>query len=181
MGPIKPAEFEAMFQSYYPLVYRRLYYLLGERTVAEDLTQEVFLKLYRQPPRDKSSLGGWLLQVAANLAYNCLRGEERRRRREEGHFRAEDGVIPLEETVIRSQEARQIHRCLTKLPPRDRICLLLKNTGYSYAEIAAAIQVDKNSVGTILARARRHFAALFQEMEGSDDHVSGRRPSGSLP
>ncbi|MGI9859809.1 RNA polymerase sigma factor SigX [Moorella naiadis] len=174
---MKSAEFEALFQSYYPLVYRRLYYLLGERAAAEDLTQEAFLRLYRQPPRDKGNLGGWLLRVAANLAYNYLRGEERRRRREEGQFRVEAGVIPLEETVIRSQEARQVHQCLAKLPPRDRICLLLKNAGHSYAEIAAVIQVDKNSVGTILARARRHFAALYSELEGRDDHVSGRRPS----
>jgi len=75
---ITPAEFETLFQSYYPLVYRRLYYLLGERAAAEDLTQEVFLKLYHQPPRERSNLGGWLLRVAANLAYNRLRGEERR-------------------------------------------------------------------------------------------------------
>jgi hypothetical protein len=45
-------EFEALFQSYHTLVYRRLYYLLGERAVAEDLTQEAFLKLYHSPPRE---------------------------------------------------------------------------------------------------------------------------------
>ncbi|CEP68356.1 RNA polymerase sigma factor, region 3/4 [Moorella glycerini] len=162
------------------MVYRRLYYLLGERAAAEDLTQEVFLKLYHQPPRDNSNLGGWLLRVAANLAYNYLRGEERRRRREEGQFREETGVIPLEEAVMRSQEARLVHQCLAKLPPRDRICLLLKNAGHSYAEIAAVVKVDKNSVGTILARARRHFADLYKELEGRDDHVPGRGSSSGL-
>jgi len=111
------------------------------------------------------------------LAYNYLRGEERRRRREEGQFREEAGVIPLEEAFIRSQETRQVHSCLAQLPPRDRICLLLKNAGYSYAEIAAVIQVEQNSVGTILARARRHFAALYSKFEGRDDHVPRRRPS----
>lgn len=173
---IKPAEFEVLFQNYYPLVYRRLYYLLGERAAAEDLTQEVFLKFYRQPPRDKSNLGGWLLRTAANLAYNRLRDEERRRRREEGHFRKEAGVIPPEEAFIRSQEARQVHQCLAQLPPRDSICLLLKNAGHSYTEIATTIQVDKNSVGTILARARQRFAALYNKLERRNGHVSGRRP-----
>jgi RNA polymerase sigma factor (sigma-70 family) len=177
---IKPAEFEVLFKNYYPLVYRRLYYLLGERAAAEDLTQEVFLKLYRQPPQDKNNLGGWLLRTAANLAYNRLRDEERRRRREEGQFRVEAGVIFLEEAFIRSQEARQVHQCLAQLPPRDSICLLLKNAGYSYTEIAAAIQVDKNSVGTILARARRRFADLYSKLEGRNGYVSGRRPSGSF-
>lgn len=98
--------------------------------------------------------------MATNLAYSYLRGEKRRRHREEERFQAGAGITPPEEKVIRSQEACQVHRCLTKLPPRDRICLLLKNEGYSYAEIAAVVKVEKNSVGTILARARRHFAAL---------------------
>jgi len=177
---ITPDEFEALYQSYQALVYRRLYYLLGERAAAEDLTQEAFLRLYHQPPRERSNLGGWLLRVAANLAYNYLRGEERRRRREESQCREEGGVIPLEEAVIRSQEARLVHQCLAKIAPRDRICLLLKNAGHSYAEIAEVIQVDKNSVGTILARARRHFAGLYNESEGRDDCVSGRGPSSSL-
>ncbi|MBS3975852.1 MAG: RNA polymerase sigma factor SigX [Syntrophomonadaceae bacterium] len=174
------AEFEALFQSYHTLVYRRLYYLLGERAVAEDLTQEAFLKLYHSPPREKNNLGGWLLRVAGNLAYNHLRGEERRRRREEGQHREEADVISLEEAVIRNEDARLIRQCLIKLPPRDRICLLLKNAGHSYAEIAAIIQVDKHSVGTILARARRHFASLYNELEGSDDRVSKRGRSSGL-
>ena len=177
---ITPAEFEALFQSYYILVYRRLYYLLGERAAAEDLTQEAFLKLHHRPPREKNNLSGWLLRVATNLAYNHLRGEERRRCREEGQCREEIGVIPLEEAVMRSQEARLVHQCLSKMPPRDRVCLLLKNDGYSYAEIASVIAVDKHSVGTILARARRQFAGLYNESEGSGDRVSRRGPSSNL-
>jgi len=161
-------------------VYRRLHYLVGERAAAEDLTQEVFLKLYRKPPRERDNLGGWLLRVAANLAYNRLRGEERSRRREEGQYRGEAGVIPLEEAVIRGQEARLVHQCLARLPPRGRICLLLRSAGHSYAEIAAVIQVDRSSVGTILARARRQFASLYSELEGRDDRVSGRGRSSGL-
>ena len=174
------AEFEALFQSYHSMVYRRLYYLLGEQAAAEDLTQETFLKLYHRPPREKNNLCGWLLRVAANLAYNYLRGEVRRLRREENLCREEAGVIPLEEAVIQNQEAYLVHQRLTKLEPRDRICLLLKNAGYSYAEIAAVIQVDKNSVGSILARARRHFASMYCESEGREDRVSGREHSTSL-
>lgn len=161
-------------------MYRRLYYFLGERAAAEDIAQDVFLKLYHQPPRERSNLGGWLLRVAANLSYNYLRGEERRCRREKSQCREDAGATSPEEVVIRSQEARLVHQCLAKLPPRDRICLLLKNAGHSYAEIAEVIQVDKNSVGTILARTRRHFASLYNESEGRDDRVSGRWPSSNL-
>ncbi|MBE3580787.1 MAG: sigma-70 family RNA polymerase sigma factor [Thermoanaerobacteraceae bacterium] len=166
-------EFEGLFQTYYSGVYRWLYYLLGERTAAEDLAQEVFLKLYCQPPGDKSNLRGWLRRVAANLAYNYLRSEERRRRREEGEvFKEARGVIALEEALLREEEARRVRNCLAQLSPRERLCLLLRQEGYSYAEIASIIQVDKNSVGTILARARRHFVTLYNRNEGREGHVS---------
>lgn len=57
-------------------------------------------------PGDKSNLGGWLMRLAANLAYNYLRGEERRRRREEGSALKETcGVISLEEAFLRDEEA----------------------------------------------------------------------------
>lgn len=117
-------------------------------------------------------MGGWLSRVAANLAYNYLRGEERRRNREERQAQTEPDpsrVIRLEEAIVKSEEARQVHSCLAKLSPRDRLCLLLRQAGYSYAEISLAIEVDKGSVGTILARARRHFAALYQEYQGEGE------------
>ena len=174
-------EFDALYQNYHVLVYQRLYYLLGEREAAQELTQEVFLKLHHSPPRDQSALGGWLLRVAANLGYNYLRGETRRRRREEVQYREEADVISLDEAVIRDQEAKRVHRCLAKLEPRDRMCLLLRNAGHSYTEIAVVIETEKGSVGTILARARQRFRDLYSELEGRDDHVSGRRNSASLP
>ncbi|MGB9661494.1 MAG: sigma-70 family RNA polymerase sigma factor [Moorellaceae bacterium] len=162
-----------MFQTYHSEVYRWLYYLVGERPAAEDLAQEVFLKLYCRPPGDKSNLRGWLMRVAANLAYNYLRGEQRRRRREEGSFLKERcNLTSLEEALLRDEEARRVRDCLARLSPRERLCLLLRQEGYSYAEIASVIQVDKNSVGTILARARRHFVVLYDGCEGREKNVS---------
>jgi len=121
------------------------------------------------------------MKVADNMSYNYLRGEERRRRREESQALTSSGsIISLEEAVIRNQDARQVHNCLARLSARDRLCLLLKNVGYSYAEIADIIQVDKNSVGTILARARKNFAEVYRQYEGRDDSVPGRGYSPSL-
>lgn len=144
------------------------------------MTQEVFVQLHRRPPRATHNPGGWLLQVATNLAYNHLRANGRRRRREEGLGREESGAVSLEEVVIRGEEARWVHQCLAQLPPRDRICLLLKHAGHSYAEIAEVIQVDRSSVGTTLARARQHFASLYSTLDGREDRVSRGRRASSL-
>ncbi len=164
--------FRELFDRYYPAVCRHLTCLLGSRTAAEDVAQETFVKLYQSPPRDFSNLGGWLARVATNLAYNQLRSENGRRRREAGF-----GNLPgtpeadPEEALVRSEEIALTRQVLELLPERDRACLLLKFSGMNYAVIAQAIGVKESSVGTLLARARARFKAEYIRLKGSDDGV----------
>ena len=74
------ASFEVLFYRHYDRVYGLLFRLLGNRVEAEDITQEVFLKLYRQPLSGKRehNLSAWLYRVATNMAYNQIRGRKRR-------------------------------------------------------------------------------------------------------
>ncbi|KKM12230.1 hypothetical protein SY88_04620 [Clostridiales bacterium PH28_bin88] len=161
---MEPPEFGEVFRVYYPNVYRQITYLLGDQAAAEDLAQETFLRLYRSPPVDMSNLGGWLARVAANLAYNHLRAEKRRKEREARDFEETVGrVLSFDEALIRNQEIRAVRRCLSRLADRDRTCLLLKFSGFSYQEIAEVIGVQAASVGTILARAQRRFKDEFEK------------------
>ncbi|MDI6906197.1 MAG: RNA polymerase sigma factor SigX [Thermoanaerobacterales bacterium] len=155
-----------MFDRYYPEIFRQLAYILGNRDTAEDLAQETFLKLYAHPPRHQDNLPAWLRKVAVNLAYKHLQKEQNRRRRElkiaaeDEHNRA--GVDP----VTRRQEVRDVRAVLETLSRRDRTCLLLRFSGYSYAEIAEIIGVEPSSVGTLLARARSRFRDEYNRREG---------------
>jgi RNA polymerase sigma-70 factor (ECF subfamily) len=65
--------FDELFLRHYAAVYRVLYGVVGSIQEAEDLAQETFTTLYRQPPRVNGSgaLGGWLYRVAVNAAYNA--------------------------------------------------------------------------------------------------------------
>lgn len=104
--------------------------------------------------------------MAVNLAYKHLQKEQNRRRRElkiaaeDEHNRA--GVDP----VTRRQEVRDVRAVLETLSRRDRTCLLLRFSGYSYAEIAEIIGVEPSSVGTLLARARSRFRDEYNRREG---------------
>jgi hypothetical protein len=76
------ASFEALFLRHYERIYTVLFRLLGNREDAEDITQQVFLKLYHSPERvrlqdDRLNLAGWLYRVALNEAYNTLRSQKR--------------------------------------------------------------------------------------------------------
>jgi len=168
----EPENFQEVFQRYYPVACRQAAYLLGCTEAAEDVAQEVFVKLYYSPPREFSGLGGWLARVTANLSFNYLKQQKNRRQREQKAVGEGFGnVFSLEDRILKNNDVRLVRDILAELNERDRICLLLKFSGYSYREIAEITGVETGSVGTILARAQARFKTLFVQKEGSDAGV----------
>lgn len=161
----KDPEFQNLYKRYFALVFRHINYLLGGNSqVAEEIAQETFIKLYTSPPVTQENLAAWLLKVATNLVYNYLKSDKQRTARENKvNFTgmAEQNFGLPEETCIRNQQIIAVREVLETLPDRDRMCLLLKFSGFSYSEIAETIGVQKTSVGTILARARAKFKKEF--------------------
>jgi len=167
-----PAGFKELFYRHYPAVCRQLTCLLGSRADAEDIAQEAFIKLFNTPPRESSNLGGWLSRVATNLAYNHLRSQNSRRRREMGVSVAPVAAEAGPETAaLREEEIALTRKVLELIPERDRACLLLKFSGMNYAAIARVIDVKESSVGTLLARARARFRSEYLKLTGSDHDV----------
>lgn len=170
-GDAFPAgRFKELFDLHYPAVYRRAACILGNPAAAEDVAQETFIKLYQAPPVHQDNLAGWLVRVATNLAYNHLRGEKNRRRRESGQGMEETIMLPsCEEEALRREETRLVQKVLDYLPERDRTCLLLRFSGAGYKEIAAVVDVKPGSVGTLLARAQARFREEYTRLAGRDE------------
>jgi RNA polymerase sigma-70 factor (ECF subfamily) len=164
------AAFESLFLRHYAQVYRVLYSLVGGREQAEDLAQETFLALYRQPPALEmgATLIAWLCRVALNRGYNLLRGERRERARAERLAEPSAQLDPHAE-LVRAEERTRVRAALARLPERQGKLLLLRYAGLSYAEIAAVVEVAPGSVGTLLARAEREFLTEYKQME--PDHA----------
>jgi len=160
--------YQQIYHRYYPVVCRQLTYMLGNRATAEDLAQETFLKMYNNPPQEYKNIGGWLSRVAANLAYNYLRSEKSRQQREQKVNGPKDVTASSEEIALQQEEKRIIQQTLESLAERDKLCLLMKHSGYSYDEIAEAINVKKSSVGTIIARAQARFKRIYLQQKGGD-------------
>ncbi|MHB1007389.1 MAG: sigma-70 family RNA polymerase sigma factor [Chloroflexota bacterium] len=165
------AAFETLFLRYYAQVYGVLFRLVGDRQEAEDLAQEVFLKLHGQRfgRAEEQNLGGWLYRVAVNAALNARRAGQRRERREESATR-QARVLSVGEApdpaqvALRNEERVLVRRALAGLAERDRLCLVLRYAGLSYAEVAKAIEVAPGSVGTLLARAEERFRERFRAL-----------------
>ena len=166
------AAFADLFRSHYGRVYRVLYRLVGDE--ADDLAQEVFLRLYGRLPRMLGAdVDAWLYRVATRLGYNALRAARRRERHLDtlGHAPDGDGwqgTTPDPEAWSELRDTQQrVRQALGELAGRQARLLTLRSSGLSYREIAAALQVAPGSVGTLLARAERGFERAYRSLPGS--------------
>ncbi len=164
--------FAELFERYYGLVYRLAFRLSGSAEEAEDLAQEVFVRLYQRPPAlaEGESLRPWLYRVTANLGLNALRARRRHHDRLLRWFRLEwplsRGAAARE---LEQREASELAReLLAALPERDRVILVLRHSGLTYEEIASALGVQPSSVGTLLARAERRVRERYRALHPTE-------------
>ena len=170
--------FEELVVRYQDRLFRLLENMVGRREWAEDLAQEVFLRVYRsrQEYVPGAKFVTWLYTIANNVACNALRD---RSRRPEVTLMGTDsgpmGVMPMEKLVLAASGAtptRQIARAelrdvvrmaLDGLSERQRMAVLLsKFEDMSYADIARAMEMSPQAVKSLLSRARE---ALRQKLE----------------
>jgi len=158
--------FDEAFVAHHRVVYRYAYALTRDRGLAEDVAQEVFVRLHQhlEAAQRDGLLRAWLLHVTSNLSRNALRGLSRARSRE-GSFvsRMLQTIRPPmpDDELLRQAEISEARRALAKIKEPMRSCLLLKHEGLSYREIAAAIGVNESNVGSLIARARREFIRVY--------------------
>ena len=154
------ADLEQVFRASYPRVVAVAARVLGSRGEAEDVAQEVFLAFGRSSvPAGEAS--GWLSVAAAHTALNHLRSGRRRASREEAVGGGEPVFPDIADTAVAFDERRRVRAALARLPRRQAVALVLRHSGLSYAEVAAALGLSPGSVGTTVRRAE---SALRKEL-----------------
>jgi RNA polymerase sigma-70 factor (ECF subfamily) len=169
-GSAFEVEFTRLFDEQFPRLFRYLNRQAGDSGVAADAAQEAFIRLFTrgEMPDDPAA---WLVTVASNV----LRDDRRRAGR---HLRLlgtkPEGVAmstpPLDPAAsLESTERRAMVRAaMARIADRDRDALLLRHGGYSYREIALALDLNPSSVGTILLRATAAFRRAWGELYGAE-------------
>jgi RNA polymerase sigma-70 factor (ECF subfamily) len=149
------------------MVFQLGLHLLGDRQEALDLSQEVFLKVFRtlRQFRGHSTLRTWIYRIVVNQASNRQRSWRRRRRSQQiplddiaaGNAAVPDALAPsrpdqaLQQTEIRTR----VWQALDRLPFDQRAVVVLREIdGLSYEEIATSLNVAVGTVKSRLARAR---------------------------
>jgi RNA polymerase sigma-70 factor (ECF subfamily) len=161
-------DFDALFQRLYPSLFRYLHRLTGDADIAEDVAQEAFVRLLRQPLTEPE-VRPWLFTVAMNLVRDGARKTERRNRLLTGAPALVAQSRMPDEQVERAERIEMVRHVLERLSERDRQLLLMREEGFKYEEIARVVGVAPASVGTLIARALRRFVDLYQTGEIVDD------------
>lgn len=150
---------EHVFDALHVPVFHYLMSLTGNTAEAEDLTQEVFLRLHAElhAARRIENLKPWCFKVAHNLAASAGR-----RKQTEEHYLAaaanrESGTFydGIEEALLEREQSQRVAAAMEKLSAMERQCLYLRTEGLLYREIADVLGVRVPTVQTFLARAMK--------------------------
>lgn len=173
------AAFADLFEHYHAPILNYLHRMVGDRAIAEDLTQDTFIKAYNALPSTKPDLAfkAWLYRIATNTAISHLR---RKKLIQWIPFLGGDQDLhPSSESVERTVTQQfDIERTLAKLPKHYAAVLLLRHyQGLSLAETAAALDITENAAKLRLFRARKAFAIAYEPQNGNRDApaVDGER------
>ena len=166
------ASFDEAFTLHHRAVFCTARAVLHDPALAEDVTQEVFLRLYRNlhATRDAELLRPWLLRVTLNVARNTIRGQNRSVARDTAYQKTSDdnvhGSLPHEKYESRLQ-LHEVRRALDKIKEPMRSCLLLKQQGLSYREIAQTLSLKEVNIGSLVARGRKEFSRTYRKIGAS--------------
>jgi RNA polymerase sigma-70 factor (ECF subfamily) len=173
----EPGAFEEMVEAFQHRLVAVMHHLIGSADEAEDLAQEVFLRVYRSRKkyRPRSKFSTWLFTIANNLALNALRSRSRKPAvpldvRDSGPLgpRPAEQLVKDKATAPSGQLRRKelvdvINRALENLNERQRMAVVLnKFEDMNYADIAEVMGLTTQAVKSLLSRARTN---LRQELQ----------------
>ena len=161
-------EFDEAFTLHHRTVFRAARSVVQDPGLAEDVTQETFLKLHKHIDsiKDAEMLRPWLIRVAINIARNTIRGQIRANTRDADYVKESSAgsVASIEVDYEEYEGINEIYRALSKIKEPLKSCLLLKQQGLSYKEIAGSLDLNEASIGTFVARARQEFARFYRRI-----------------
>jgi RNA polymerase sigma-70 factor, ECF subfamily len=143
------------------------YGVVGSLDAAEDVAQEVFVRVWsrRRAWTPSGGVAAYLMRIARNIALNQKRSVDSRSRRE-GRFAVEEarGALTPEDVLQRRELRYRVVGALRSLPPRRRrIFVHARLHGWSYGRIAKAMCISQQTVANQLSRATVHLRQVLRE------------------
>jgi RNA polymerase sigma-70 factor, ECF subfamily len=155
---------ELLLERYQDKVFRMALVILRDRARAEDVTQDIFIKLWRALPLydGRAALSTWLYTIARNTCLSALRADGYRR------------TSALDETNEPSADSRtllsvSVDQCVARLPDLQRqVITLFYMQDRSVSEVAAMLDLPEGTVKSHLHRARRALGEMMEPGDGAE-------------
>jgi RNA polymerase sigma-70 factor (ECF subfamily) len=169
--------FDDLVRRHAPFVLRQARRILGEDPSADDVAQEVFIRVYRSSElfREPRNFRGWLATIASRLALNELRTRRRKRWIARSTLESDPvgaewrpgdpgAGLPAEDDALRKERIHAVREAVLRLPARQREAIWLQRfEGWNLTEVGDALDLSVPAVKSLLHRAR---AALATDLAG---------------
>jgi RNA polymerase sigma-70 factor (ECF subfamily) len=161
-------DLRAIFLMYHRRLYKVAYHLTSSQHDAEDVVQEVFVRLHAASAqfRGEATLSTWLYRMTVNASLDALRRFKRRQKWETPLALVVNEAAPASENsspAAQIEISEKLRVALARLHKPFRAVIVLRDfDGMAYDEIAAVLQIDK---GTVASRLHRAYAKLKKELE----------------
>lgn len=164
-----PASFETLMRKYYARVFAFAYRMTGDRALADDISQDVFIRVHRSASayQPLARFSTWLFTIAKNTTLNELRRS--RRTVTFDHIVNEDVAVAEEaspyERVEEDERAARVRQAIERLPENQRAAVLLRRyENFSYEQIAEALGSSVPAVKSLLSRAKEHLRQSLADL-----------------
>jgi len=164
------ASFEEIYRAYSRFVYNVALRMVREPQAAEEVTQDVFLVMFRKLKtfQYKSSLKTWIYRITINMSINHAKRSHNKNREiyayDDARYVSSEGNQIFQD-VDKEYHENVIRKLLDLLNPDQRACIVLRNIeGLSYEEIARSLHININTVRSRLKRAREKLLSLRKEV-----------------
>lgn len=153
LAMVGKSHFDDLIAKYQNMVYRTAWRMLGDSAEAEDISQEVFLKLHSRLAEfeQQPNPSAWLYRVTVNQTLDRIR---RRKPQSEPEDLASNAISP-EASAIRQQQLDRLARLLLRLAPQERAALILRDLeGLNSREVGEILNVSEETVRSAIFRAK---------------------------
>jgi RNA polymerase sigma-70 factor (ECF subfamily) len=156
--------FKGLYETYAPRLAAKLIQLLRSEELAEDLLQDLFIKIWevRQTINPELSFGALLYKMAANLSKNVYRRNvyDQLMRKQ---INPEEGHNPIEESLNQSEAKELLEAALNKLTPRQReVYVMHKIDGLSYQEISSKLNISASAINHHIQEANKQLRNILR-------------------
>ena len=159
------AEYNTYIEKYLKMVYRISFHYFGNREDAEDVSQDVFVKLYSSNinPESEEEIKAWLIRVTTNVCHNYFRNPFRKRKIEIDEKELENiiGTSSSEQEIV---NRKVVMDAVMSLPEHYRIIVyLFYYEEYSIGQISKILKIKETTIQTRLSRARGKLKTVLAD------------------